>query len=257
MSGGVEFWNRTMMSSGLSLNDSIDMFARLLEARSPDDFAAAMEKAAKLIGFDRFMVGMQWFGPQGDTRFRVISGYPIEWQTLYLERGYMNKDPTVGYCQTNTDPVVWDDAFFAKTGSLDLLEEARSYGLGFGISLPVHEALGVKSMISLARDQSLDNNPAETQRLLSAGAVLSSCGHFAYRKLLSGELHGKLDHPLTPQEREVLRWLALGKTSSEIGSILKIAEGTAIFHVKNLMQKLDVRNRPQAVAVAFRMGLIN
>jgi DNA-binding CsgD family transcriptional regulator len=138
-----------------------------------------------------------------------------------------------------------------------MLEEARSFGLGFGLSLPVHEVLGVKSMMSLARDQPIDTDPLEAKRIIEAGKVLSSCGHFAYRKLLRDDLQGRLEHPLTPQERECLRWLALGKTSHEIGSILNIAEGTAVFHVKNLMDKLDVKNRPQAVAVAFRMGLIN
>ena len=257
MSKAFDPWNNTTMSSGLSLNDSIDMLSGLLEAEDADAFAAAMGKAAKQVGFDRFMVGMQWHGPQGDTRFRVISGYPIEWQARYLERGYMAIDPTVSYSQANTDPVVWDEAFFQKTYSLEMLEEARTFGLGYGMSLPVHEVLGVKSMMSLARDQALDRDPVEAERLVAAGKVLSSCVHFAYRKLLRDDLQGRIEHPLTPQEREALRWLALGKTSSEIGMILNISEGTAIFHVKNLMQKLDVSNRPQAVAVAFRMGLIN
>ena len=245
------------MSTGLSLNSSIDVLSSLLEAKTADEFATDIDKAAKKLGFDRFVVAMQWTGPQGDTRFRVISGYPDEWQSLYLERAYMSVDPTVAYCQSHTDPLVWSESIFKEPGSMVMLEEARSFGLGFGMSLPIHEFGNVKSMMSLARDQPIDRDEVEAQRLISAGKVLSSCAHFAYRKLLRDDLQGRMEHPLTPQERECLRWLALGKTSSEIGLILNIAETTAIFHVKNLMEKLDVKNRPQAVAVAFRMGLIN
>lgn len=245
------------MFSGMSLNASIDLLSNLLEAKTADDFSIGMDKASRQIGFDRFMVGMQWNGPQGDTRFRVISGYPPDWQSRYLQRGYMAVDPTVRYCQGNSDPVVWSDAFFESTGSMEMLEEARVFGLGFGVSLPVHEIGNVKSMMSLARDRPLDTDPREAAELVAAGKVLSSCAHFAYRKLLRNDMQGRNEHPLSPQEKECLRWLSLGKTSSEIGLILNISESTAIFHVKNLMEKLDVKNRPQAVAVAFRMGLLN
>jgi DNA-binding CsgD family transcriptional regulator len=70
-------------------------------------------------------------------------------------------------------------------------------------------------------------------------------------------MRGEVEQSLSGQERECLRWVALGKTSYEIGRILHISEGTVVFHIKNLMEKLDVKNRPQAVAVAFRLGLIH
>ena len=38
--------------------------------------------------------------------------------------------------------------------------------------------------------------------------------------------------------------------------ILGISERTVKFHIKNIMQKLDVVSRPQAVAVAIEQGLI-
>lgn len=245
------------MFSGMSLNASIGLLSSLLEAKNADDFSIGMDKASRQIGFDRFMVGIQWSGTQGAPQFRVISGYPSDWQSRYLQRGYMAVDPTVAYCQTNSDPVIWSDAMFEKTGSMHMLEEARDFGLGFGLSMPVHEIGNVKSMMSLARDRPLNADPREAAELVAAGKVLSSCAHFALRKLLCDDLQARNQHPLTPQEKECLRWLSLGKTSAEIGLIMNISESTAVFHVKNLMGKMDVKNRPQAVAVAFRMGLLN
>jgi DNA-binding CsgD family transcriptional regulator len=56
--------------------------------------------------------------------------------------------------------------------------------------------------------------------------------------------------PLSPREREVLRWLKCGKTSWAIALILRISERTVNYHVNNIMRKLDVTNRMQAVSAA-------
>ena len=58
---------------------------------------------------------------------------------------------------------------------------------------------------------------------------------------------------LTPRENEVLRWVGEGKNNWEIGSILSISERTVKFHLANIFRKLDVLNRAQAVASAFRI----
>ncbi len=55
---------------------------------------------------------------------------------------------------------------------------------------------------------------------------------------------------LSPRELEVLKWLKLGKTSWDISVILKISERTVNYHVNNIMKKLDVTNRLQAVSEA-------
>ncbi len=61
---------------------------------------------------------------------------------------------------------------------------------------------------------------------------------------------------LTPREVEVLRWLRKGKTSWDISVILMISERTVNYHVGNIMQKLDVTNRMQAVSEAANRELI-
>lgn len=58
---------------------------------------------------------------------------------------------------------------------------------------------------------------------------------------------------LSLRELEVLRWLKLGKTSWDISQILRISERTVNYHVGNIMQKLDVINRLQAVSAAVNI----
>jgi DNA-binding CsgD family transcriptional regulator len=64
------------------------------------------------------------------------------------------------------------------------------------------------------------------------------------------------NHSLTPREREVLTWVAQGKSAWEIGGILSIAKRTVDEHVQTATRKLDATNRVQAVAIAMREGLI-
>jgi len=52
---------------------------------------------------------------------------------------------------------------------------------------------------------------------------------------------------LSQREEEVLQWVALGKTNTEIGRILAISEFTIKNHLRSIFKKLDVSNRAQAV----------
>ncbi len=61
---------------------------------------------------------------------------------------------------------------------------------------------------------------------------------------------------LTPREQEVLELLAKGRTNRQLGKELFISEKTASVHVSNIMAKLAVGSRGEAVAIARRRGLL-
>lgn len=60
---------------------------------------------------------------------------------------------------------------------------------------------------------------------------------------------------LTEREREVVQVLVAGRSNAEIGAALHSTEGTAKFHVTNILAKLSVQDRTQAVVVALKRGL--
>jgi DNA-binding NarL/FixJ family response regulator len=62
---------------------------------------------------------------------------------------------------------------------------------------------------------------------------------------------------LTPRELEVFRLLATGKTNSEIAAELIVGETTIKTHVTRILMKLGVRDRVQAVVLAYETGLIS
>jgi len=86
--------------------------------------------------------------------------------------------------------------------------------------------------------------PSVTRRLIA---------EFASRKRLTAP--PELDR-LTPREREVLLHVAAGLTNAEIAAKLCLAEQTVKSHVSSVLFKLELRDRVQAVILAYESGLV-
>ena len=73
-------------------------------------------------------------------------------------------------------------------------------------------------------------------------------------KPLLALLKGCAANDLTPRQCEVLSFLAAGLTSKEIGDRMGLSTRTVEMHVGRLLQRLDCRTRPEAVALAQSKG---
>jgi DNA-binding NarL/FixJ family response regulator len=88
--------------------------------------------------------------------------------------------------------------------------------------------------------------PSVTRRLIHQFAQRP-----AARRTDAGALEG-----LTEREREVLTFVARGRSNAEIAEHLVLSEGTVKTHIKHIFAKLDLRDRAQAVVFAYDNGLV-
>jgi DNA-binding NarL/FixJ family response regulator len=126
----------------------------------------------------------------------------------------------------------------------DYIFEALSAGAsGFLLKRTKPEEL-IAAIHTVAAGDSL-LSPSVTRRVIDRMATQPS-------PVVSGR---RLDE-LTPREREVLELLARGLSNREIAEALFIEESTVKTHVKRVLMKLGLRDRVQAVILAYEMGVI-
>jgi DNA-binding NarL/FixJ family response regulator len=103
----------------------------------------------------------------------------------------------------------------------------------------------VHAVRSVARGDALID-PAITRRLI---------GHFIQATRPRPDLPAPLAE-LTPRERDVLRQVAQGHSNAEIAQRLIIEESTVKTHVARVLMKLGLRDRVQAVVLAYETGFV-
>jgi DNA-binding NarL/FixJ family response regulator len=123
----------------------------------------------------------------------------------------------------------------------------------------VYEALRAGASGFLLKD-------APEDRLLAAIRVAADGGSLfapsATRRLIEEfarkarrETRPELEQ-LTPRELEVLRLIAAGLSNEEIAAKLVVSEHTAKTHVAHILRKLELRDRVQAVVLAYESGIV-
>jgi DNA-binding NarL/FixJ family response regulator len=74
---------------------------------------------------------------------------------------------------------------------------------------------------------------------------------------ISMRMNGRVLSNLSTRELEVLALVAKGLSNKEVGASLNIVEGTIKVHLKNILAKLHVSDRTQAILVAVKRGIIH
>jgi RNA polymerase sigma factor (sigma-70 family) len=131
----------------------------------------------------------------------------------------------------------------------------------FGLTEYVYEALRAGASGFLLKDSPAEDFlsaihvVARGDALLDPSITRAVIEDYARRPRPREDLAQKLER-LTARELEVLRLLARGLSNAEIAAELVVSDGTVKTHVARILQKLDLRDRVQAVIVAYESGLV-
>ncbi len=203
------------------------------------------------LGFDycSFTISSQQSTSQ--TSALHLNNYPNDWNRVYKEAHFFDIDPVVAHCKRSVLPIVWDEKAFSATPNLWSL--AQSYGVHLGWTQAVHDFQGMFSMLTLGRGTGAVS-PEELYE--KAGHALWLC-HTLHAVMAEKYADSPCVTPpckLTPRETEILRWSAMGKTASDIATILCLSERTVGFHISSCLKKLGVNNKIAAVLCASKAG---
>jgi two-component system, NarL family, nitrate/nitrite response regulator NarL len=98
----------------------------------------------------------------------------------------------------------------------------------------------------------------ESLNIIARGDIIVSRGiaEQLVQGMTESEDQGELFNSLSERQREIISLIVDGLTNREIASTLIITENTVKVHLRNILDKLDLRNRQQLAAVAVQKGLV-
>ena len=243
----------------LSGNDALTLLEfihKSFNCNTKEDYLALFPKIRELLPFDF----ANSFLAHHDTDkglvllYNANISFPKEWLNEYMSGNYLQNDVTVVENFATYKVQHWDE------------ERLRIYRQN-------------EALISLYKDYTMTGCYTHGARLVVTGkngsmfCFAGSSVKFDRRteailEFVTPHLHLALTHLynnkqlelnmaiISQREKEVLNWLKEGKSSWDISVILGISERTINYHIYHIMAKLGVTNRPQAVAVAARLGLV-
>ncbi|MGY3619165.1 DNA-binding CsgD family transcriptional regulator [Bradyrhizobium sp. USDA 10063] len=135
-----------------------------------------------------------------------------------------------------------------STSELKFFEEAASFGIRCGFTIPIHDNSGAIAAVSFATDKRRIGFERSIRERPDALQLIARYFHAHVKpklqldRLIGGTL-------LSPRELECLQWSSRGKSAGDIGTILGISQRTVAFHLDNARAKLGVRTIRQAAVL--------
>lgn len=237
-----------------------DFIEKSDEAQTPEELFSVFYEAISALGYNRAIYTLitDHYSAGLSAGHGLQGNYPQDWLARYLEKNYISEDPVVQNAHLTNRPFFWDDVtkvYELNDAEQKIMDGAREAGLHNGIGVPLCGVCTELAGFGIARDY-----PEEiTDRsVLSKIYMAATYFHQKYLdlqakpsvKIITGKPR------LTRREREILQWVANGKTDDEIGVILNISRRTVRWNIEKIYGKFDTSNKTVALTKALRHGLI-
>jgi LuxR family transcriptional regulator, quorum-sensing system regulator BjaR1 len=213
---------------------------------------ASLSRTLATFGLEYFTF-QDFPDPARYADFLFCKKVPEEWLKHYIKQEFCRVDPAFRQCQRSIKPFIWAEASYdleQEPRTTNFIQQVRDFGLDQGLMVPVRNSTGKLGVVWFGgSDPELDKRTIPALHLMAL---------YAFERLreLKPPLHAQKQR-LTPREREVLTWIATGKTALEIAELLKITKRTVDHHSQAICRKYGAMNRTHAVALAIRHNAIS
>lgn len=191
---------------------------------------------------------------QDGTPFAIAAdGFPEEWLCQYIEQDLVTIDPIPELAAKMSTPFFWHDI----ETLVDITPERRRYldamqaaHLGDGLAFFVFGPAMQNAYVGLGFG--VDRIELEQIEIMKLQYV-AQAGHLRVCALTAQKPGVR---PLTAREREILEWVAQGKSNSVIAEITGISSHTVDAHMRSIYRKLSVNDRTSAAIRGIGSGLV-
>ncbi len=180
--------------------------------------------------------------------------FPEAWVEHYRAQNYFQDDPIISVARRALRPYRWfevDKRITLSPDQIRYLADLRRFGFVDGWAVPIFGPEGGCAYFGIGSTRDLlDYDRSDLTDLQFACQQV----HIRYLEIRGGEFLEPTT--LTSREREVLKWMARGKSKSVIAQILGISRHTVDTLSRRCFRKLDVNDRISAVLRGVTLGII-
>ena len=236
------------------MSDQNDLLFALHEIRTEPELTAFLRKLTRHFDFSGFLLFSIPALSEDNLLPRIeLSDLPAGMVEGYDELGLLKNSRVFQTLRNSTAPITIDTLAAHDTRPSAEAEAAARFFARYDMTtaafFPVHGPGGARAVFAFLGNRNQLTH-AETGEL----GVFTAHAFSVYSSLRNATREAEAG--LTPRELEAIHWVANGKTSGEIASILSLSEHTVNTYVNNAIRKLDCVNRTHLVAKALRLRLI-
>lgn len=242
----------------------LELLGRIAQERTVDAVWHLSAAYFRSLGFARVSYGLTRYrteksmGDPDDALYLTTND--AAYREFYFRDGFYTRTPVWRWITHNTGATTWrwveDDL---KAGRLSPQEETAvrqnaAWGVVAGIAISFPETTQrTKGALGLTADLGLDHDAVD-KIWDREGPAIMAVGNMMHLKLVS--LPARMPRrKLTPRQREVLEWVADGKTMQDIATVLGLSTAMVEKHLRLAREALDVDTTAQAVAKGTLLNL--
>ncbi len=208
---------------------------------------------ARMIAYHHFFFDGSERETYEKSSFKA-EGFPSGLIQKLFDENLIEVNPIAELARRTVDPFFWSDI----PAMMDLLDRQETflqtiaeYNIGDGLAIQV---FGPKSRNGTLNIGFGAPHPALDDRNLKEFQLAAQLSHLAFIRLTPDFTSNEI--AMTRREREVLEWIAEGKSNSVIADILGISVHTVDTHVRRIFHKLGVNDRTTAAVKGLGAGLV-
>lgn len=235
--------------------DAEDLSHDALEAESFQDLTDLLERFRALLGVDHCTLHLVRESSLSDFRTRVVTTYPDEWKTRYVERRYSTADPVSAACEADTQAFYWDTLATLNPVVNSFWRDAEAFGVGSsGYTLPLRTEQGDTVAVSVSSMRDRYEFRERFRRHEDDFLILGLALGETFRRIASDDRPASFN----PSDDEIMLLRAIARGEDEAAMREKdYLYGSYTTTVRSICRQFHTKTAAQAAVLAGRLGLLD